>query len=46
MNFKLPFNGNPRFVKWALMSAVIFWTVVYKLSELEGPVSGFVYANF
>jgi hypothetical protein len=33
-------------VKWCVMTAAIFWTVVYKLSESGVKVPDFVYVNF
>jgi hypothetical protein len=33
-------------VKWALMSATIFWTLVYRLAAEAGKFPEFVYANF
>jgi hypothetical protein len=33
-------------VKWALMSATIFWTLVYRLATEAGKFPEFVYANF
>lgn len=33
-------------LKWTLMLAAIFWTVVYKLSESGVKVPDFVYVNF
>jgi hypothetical protein len=32
--------------KWSVMSGVIFWTLVYKLSERGLKVPDFVYVNF
>jgi hypothetical protein len=32
--------------QWALMTAAIFWTIVYKLSESGVKVPDFVYVNF
>jgi hypothetical protein len=33
-------------LKWSVMAAAIFWTLVYRLSEQRVELSGFVYANF
>jgi len=32
--------------KWSLMTGIILWTVVYKLSERGLKVPDFVYVNF
>ena len=32
--------------KWSLMSAILLWTLVYKLSEHGIKVPDFVYVNF
>lgn len=32
--------------KWSLMLTAVFWTLVFKLSELGIKVPDFVYANF
>jgi len=33
-------------LKWAIMTATIFWTIVFKLSELGVKLPEFVYVNF
>lgn len=35
-----------RTFKWALMSGVVFWTLLYKASETNLKLPGFVYVNF
>lgn len=35
-----------RVFKWALMSGIVFWTCVYKASDTDVKLPGFVYVNF
>jgi hypothetical protein len=34
------------FLKWSIMTAALFWTSVYKLSEQQTRLPEFVYVNF
>jgi ABC-type long-subunit fatty acid transport system fused permease/ATPase subunit len=34
------------FIKWALMLLVLFWMVVFRLSESVDQLPEFVYVNF
>jgi hypothetical protein len=33
-------------LKWALMSSMLFWAIVYRLSSAGAGLPQFVYANF
>ncbi len=33
-------------LKWALMTAALFWVVVFKLSQAKIQLPDFVYVNF
>jgi len=35
-----------QFCKWAGMSAAVFWTAIYLLSESAAKLPNFVYVNF
>jgi hypothetical protein len=35
-----------QFCKWAGMSAAVFWTTIYLLSESAARLPNFVYVNF
>jgi hypothetical protein len=35
-----------QFCKWAGMSAGVFWTTIYLLSEAAAELPNFVYVNF
>jgi hypothetical protein len=35
-----------QFCKWSVMSAAVFWMVVYLLSEAAEKLPNFVYVNF
>ena len=34
------------FLKWSAMATVLFWLLVYRLSESMGKLPDFVYVNF
>ena len=44
--WRLLLDGNPAFIKWSVMIIVLLWVLVYKISESQAEVGGFVYANF
>ena len=35
-----------RALKWGLMSSLLFWAIVYRLSSAGAELPQFVYANF
>ena len=42
-------NGDPVFslvLRWAFMSAAIFWSVTYRLGAQASKLPQFVYVNF
>ena len=36
----------PKFIKWNLMAAALFWLLVYQLSDTAEKLPDFVYVNF
>jgi hypothetical protein len=39
-------KGFASFSKWSLMFAILFWTLIYKLSQQAVHLPEFVYVNF
>ena len=43
---QVPTNATVCTIKWAVMAAMLLWTIAYRLSLESEQIGGFVYANF